>query len=118
MARFEELLDNESFIRGQMGPLNLRLQLLESFLQKGKQSTGPGDIWEFKPGTLTIVDLNCPFVEEADACALFNICLSLFMERRSEGGRLVALDEAHKVSIDTPLPHVIECCSTIRLLFP
>ncbi|KAL2000648.1 hypothetical protein VTN02DRAFT_2801 [Thermoascus thermophilus] len=95
-ARFKKLLDSESFVRGQMGPLNLRLQLLESFLQQGKKSTGPGDLWSFKPGTLTIVDLSCPFVEEADACALFNICLSLFLERRSEGGRLVALDEAHK----------------------
>ncbi|KAL2008970.1 hypothetical protein VTN00DRAFT_7164 [Thermoascus crustaceus] len=95
-ARFKQLLHDQRFIKGQMGPLNLRLQLLESFLQKGKQNTVPGDIWEFKPGTLTVVDLSCPFVEEADACALFNICLSLFMERRSEGGRLVALDEAHK----------------------
>ncbi len=55
-------------------------------------------IWDFKAGELTIVDLSCPFVEEGAACALFNICLSLFLEGRQEVGRLVALDEAHKVS--------------------
>ena len=30
------------------------------------------------------------------ACALFNICLSLFLERSSDIARVVALDEAHK----------------------
>ena len=55
-------------------------------------------IWDFKAGELTIVDLSCPFIEEGAACALFNICLSLFLEGRQKCGRLVALDEAHKVS--------------------
>ena len=56
------------------------------------------NIWDFKAGELTIVDLSCPFIEEGAACALFNICLSLFLEGRQNVGRLVALDEAHKVS--------------------
>lgn len=30
------------------------------------------------------------------ACLLFNICLSLFLEQKSDVGRVVALDEAHK----------------------
>lgn len=54
-------------------------------------------IWSFQPGTLTIVDLSCPFVDESAACAMFNICLALFLEDREEAGRVVALDEAHKV---------------------
>lgn len=110
-SEFKRRLKNEPFIKGQLGPLKMRMQLLESFLYndytsaanpgKRKQSTESGDLWAFKKGTLTIVDLSCPFVEEDDACALFNICLSLFLERRSEGGRLVVLDEAHKVSTNT-----------------
>lgn len=56
------------------------------------------DAWTFKPGTLTIVDLSCPFVDENAACALFTICLELFLEDRNSAGRVVALDEAHKVS--------------------
>lgn len=85
-------------MRGQDLPLKMRLQLLESFLiLPGKDKGIPKDTWKFNPGTLTIIDLSCPFVDADDACALFNICLSLFLENRHEGGRLVALDEAHKV---------------------
>ena len=53
--------------------------------------------WSFEPGSLTIVDLSCPFVDEGTACALFNICLPLFLKDRAQAGRIVALDEAHKV---------------------
>lgn len=61
-------------------------------------------VWDFKPGTLTIVDLSCPFVDESSACALFSICLDLFLESRSTASRIVALDEAHKVKIAFPPP--------------
>lgn len=56
-------------------------------------------IWSFESGSLTIVDLSCPFVDEAAACAIFNMCLALFLESESrhDVGRIVALDEAHKV---------------------
>lgn len=94
---FKQRLEEEKFTKDQLAPLRMRLQLLESFLDVSQKSSKSSDIWEFKPGTLTIVDLSCPFVDENDACALFNICLSLFLENRATGGRLVALDEAHKV---------------------
>jgi hypothetical protein len=58
----------------------------------------PNDGWKFDRGSLTIIDLSCPFVDENDACALFNICLGIFLEGRDQGGRIVALDEAHKAS--------------------
>ncbi|PGH03670.1 hypothetical protein GX51_03934 [Blastomyces parvus] len=104
---FRRRLDAEDLIKGQLGPLNMRLNLLESFLEKTHQkkpvrgrALGKGrkgeNIWDFQPGSLTIIDLSCPFVDENDACSLFNICLSIFMERRNESGRVVALDEAHK----------------------
>ena len=67
---------------------------VDKYLAKHADKT----IWNFKAGELTIVDLSCPFVEEGAACALFNICLQLFLEGRQDIGRLVALDEAHKVS--------------------
>ena len=54
-------------------------------------------IWSFQPGSLTIIDLSCPFVDEGAACTMFNICLALFLEDREKAGRIVALDEAHKV---------------------
>lgn len=95
---FKKRLETEKFTKDQLAPLRLRLQLLESFLDTSpKKSSKTAGIWEFEKGTLTIVDLSCPFVDENDACALFNICLSLFLENRNTSSRLVALDEAHKV---------------------
>ena len=102
---FKSRLDAAAFTRDQNGPLKLRLQLLESFLDPktnrdhAVSSNPSSNTWNFEPGSLTIVDLSDPFVNENDACALFSICLSLFMESRGQGGRIVALDEAHKVSV-------------------
>lgn len=99
---FKNRLESATFSRDQSGPLKLRLQLLESFLDpriSGRTSNiaPSSDIWNFEPGSLTIVDLSDPFVKANDACALFSICLTLFMESRGQGGRIIALDEAHKV---------------------
>jgi len=102
-AEFKSRLDSADFSRDQNGPLRLRLQLLESFLDpRMGRSTGANtipssNVWRFEQGSLTIVDLSDPFVNENDACSLFSICLSLFMESRGKGGKIVALDEAHKV---------------------
>lgn len=108
-------------------PLQLRLDLLESFLPPGqvdpkkpvtktnKSYNLCGNDWTSKvcvvihcvsrrllmilqSGTLTIVDLSCPFVSAESACALFSICLGIFLEQDMTTGRVVALDEAHKVS--------------------
>jgi hypothetical protein len=102
---FVKRLAEQNFTRDQSGPLSMRLQLLNEFVERSKtankakaNSARQNDIWCFKEGSLTIVDLSCPFVNEQDACALFTICLGLFLEDRSMGGRVIALDEAHKVS--------------------
>ncbi|KAL9101853.1 MAG: hypothetical protein Q9163_002937 [Psora crenata] len=63
---------------------------------KRRAALGKATIWSFEPGTLTIVDLSCPFVDESAACAMFNIVMALFLEERGKAGRMVALDEAHK----------------------
>ena len=134
-SAFKRRLALEGFTDKQTGPLNLRLQLLESFMEqplipgtgfvatskpdfgdtkKGKSNgrrweleeaerrqnwEEKSDIWSFEPGSLTIVDLSCPFVDYSAACALFDIALALFLESRGNVGRVVALDEAHKVCI-------------------
>ncbi len=130
---FMRRLSYEDFNQGQLAMVNLRLQLLETFMKpedkqgapnppqkKPKQTnTAEGkkaqrdwnneqdraqkaeiakpDMWKFPPGSLTIIDLSCPFVDESFACTLFNMCLSIFLENRQGVGRIVALDEAHKV---------------------
>ena len=100
--RFKHNIHTKGLSDKQTDPLRLRLDLLESFMDmepktKGVKKSGK-DIWKFEAGSLTIVDLSCPFVEDASACVLFDICLALFLEQSGEVGRVVALDEAHKVS--------------------
>ena len=128
---FRKRVEGEAFTGQQTAPLKLRLELLESFMDRqpkteksqqtpvfpdtkgGRQVRDNGfvqktqerrlekkpedSVWDFEPGTLTIVDLSCPFVDESSACALFGICLDIFLENRSTASRIVALDEAHKV---------------------
>lgn len=92
---------------GQKIPLGLRLDLLEEFIEEqttlpkiAKTNTTPrkkGNDWEPVPGRLTIIDLSCHFLDVSTACILFDIYLGVFLEQKLDIGRLVALDEAHKV---------------------
>ncbi|EEQ35583.1 conserved hypothetical protein [Microsporum canis CBS 113480] len=102
---FEVRIKEKTTLKGQSAPLNMRLDLLRSFLavreiRKPKVARSAAkegdDVWNFEKGSLTIIDLSCPFVDENDACALFNICIGVFLEGRGRGGRIIALDEAHK----------------------
>ncbi|KAJ5727247.1 hypothetical protein N7493_005067 [Penicillium malachiteum] len=96
---FRKLIDQQEWTKGQEVPLQMRLNVLDSFLEKkttGKRSASAQNTWEFRKGTLTIIDLSCPFVDPDDACALFNIAISLFLKDRHDAGRIFALDEAHK----------------------
>ncbi|KAJ5550121.1 hypothetical protein N7461_004819 [Penicillium sp. DV-2018c] len=120
-AAFKAILQREQFVKGQLTPLTMRLEVLESFFEPG---TVPGaaskrpkehdadSIWKFSPGTLTIIDLSCPFVGPDDACALFNISLSLFLKDREETGRIIALDEAHKYMTSTA-PEAVDLTETL-----
>ncbi|KAJ5050430.1 uncharacterized protein L3040_002313 [Drepanopeziza brunnea f. sp. 'multigermtubi'] len=104
-AEFKQLIALSPMTPAQQAPLTQRLDSLESFMPKAqtqvnalkaKTSKESGNDWTIKPGTLTIVDLSCPCVTSDGACALFNMCLSLFLEQKTNVGRIVALDEAHK----------------------
>ncbi|KAM3564825.1 hypothetical protein ARSEF4850_001652 [Beauveria asiatica] len=114
---FKRRLTDEGLVGTQLGPLQQRLDALESFMvpdhatqtrlrsgtgkktQTAKFAKGAKTIdktWTPKSGRLTIVDLSCPCITDVTACSLFTICLSLFLEQESDVGRVVALDEAHK----------------------
>ena len=102
---FRQQLGLLSLTEAQCAPLDLRLQLLESVLLETQQTARSradyDKIWDFRPGTLTIVDLSDQFVNTSDACALFSICLKLFMGGWQANPRIVALDEAHKFLTNT-----------------
>jgi hypothetical protein len=111
---FKTMLGNEKLSPGQKGPLNLRLEILESFMEGRAPSEKAGNLWG-QEGGLVIVDLTDPFVDEATACLLFEICLNLFLERHVKGS-VIALDEAHKYMTATPsaLKFTDTLLSTIR----
>lgn len=66
---------------------------------------------------LTIIDLSCPCIQPETACALFNICLGLFLEQSTTIGRVIALDEAHKYMTDSQESKILtnSLLSSIRL---
>ena len=87
--------------KDQKVPLDQRLDNLQRFMRK-KSEQDASDILANKAGELTIIDLTNPAQDATDACLLFDICLSVFLQYRDENdgkiGQVVALDEAHKVS--------------------
>ncbi|KAF8244386.1 hypothetical protein K440DRAFT_609685 [Wilcoxina mikolae CBS 423.85] len=106
---FKARLKGLDLTRDQRMPLDQRLDLLESFLDLENRDA----CFEFGPGSLTVVDLSCPFVDENTACVLFNICIGVYLgSEASDKGRIIAVDEAHKYMTDTPASKVL----TDRLL--
>ena len=106
-GEFLRLLESASLTNDQQRPMRLRLDLLHSFMRWSptkadlKKST-PQKILDLQPGTLTIVDLSDPFIDDATVCVLFDICLSLAKEKRPKCGLVIALDEAHKYMQQSP----------------
>lgn len=105
-ARFRENLSQHDRAKGQSEAVSMRLKVLESFIEPNplwthstRPAASPHTAWDFQPGSLTIVDLSDPLLSSEDACALFSVALSIFMEERTHCGGVVVMDEAHKVSL-------------------
>jgi hypothetical protein len=62
----------------------------------------PKKLLNSEPGTLTIVDLSDPFLDETTVCMLLDICLSIAKENRPKCVLVVTLDEAHKYMNQSP----------------
>ncbi|KAL2028230.1 hypothetical protein VTO58DRAFT_110918 [Aureobasidium pullulans] len=106
-STFKAHLDSEGLMPGQKVMMDMRLCLLESFMDPSctrptKSSAKKTDLFSTVPGTLTIVDLSDPFLDSSTTCTLFDILLSLFLSSRPEVGMLICLDEAHKFMKNTP----------------
>ena len=94
-SRFKSRLAKEKFSYAQRAPLEQRLHLLEQFLDPN----GGGSELDLEPSALTIIDLSCPFVDHNLACIVFKISMSIFLASGGSMGKVVAMDEAHKVWI-------------------
>ena len=75
-----------------MTGLEQRLALLKTFLSPTRLETP-----RFQPGHLTIIDLTDPFIDATSACGLFEIAVRLFVRAKVETGKVLLVDEAHKV---------------------
>lgn len=74
------------------------MSLLTSFLEPpglSKSSTQT----RFAAGQLTIIDLSDPFLDEGAACGLFDIIIRLFVRAEVNTGKVLVVDEAHKVRL-------------------
>jgi hypothetical protein len=107
---FEKKLAEESLDGKQRMMLNMRLDVLKSFLPPEPVKTYTTKVrtgWNASqvekvdrlygsPGELIIVDLTDPVLEPEIVCTLFDIALNQFVAS-TPGGKMVALDEAHNV---------------------
>ncbi|KAH3998766.1 hypothetical protein HBI38_094290 [Parastagonospora nodorum] len=94
---FKQKIAMENFDPKQTNMLDMRLGLLESFLDKDENTPEP----TFRPGEITIMDLSDPFITPNTACILFKLGLERFTQSRALG-KMVVLDEAHKYMLNTP----------------
>lgn len=92
---FRRQLDGAGLDRKQRDFLDQRLELLESFLDLDNSTTG----LKFAAGEVSIIDLSCPFMDASTACVLFKVAMGLYLESDSTVGKVIVLDEAHKVCI-------------------
>jgi hypothetical protein len=114
---FKWHLDRVDLEKIQRTYLNQRLDLLESFLDLGGGEDGVASSRAFETRGITIVDLSCPFVDPNTACLLFNIALGLFLEKDPTRGKLICVDEAHKVSFTTT-PNYLRLTPKPKICFP
>lgn len=116
---FWRRLGAENFTKQQCGPLDLRLDLLESFIDGNSEDDGlskkstrstnhnarkprkvkklsnqGAEIFISAAGELNIVVLTDPVIDSDSACVLFDICLTIFLEK-TKCGKVIGLDEAH-----------------------
>jgi hypothetical protein len=91
---FKVKLRDCPFNPAQRNMLQLRLDLLESFLDLDDT----GAELRFKEGEVTIMDMSCPFVDANTACILFKIGLQRYLQSEA-AGKMIVLDEAHKVRL-------------------
>jgi hypothetical protein len=86
----------KNFNPAQLSGLEQRLSLLKSFMDR-RPATAQSQPPRFTAGQLTIIDLSDPFIDPLSACGLFEIITRLFVRADVGTGKVLVVDEAHKV---------------------
>ena len=101
-TQFIEEVKQVCNVRGQSGPLDQRIELLESIVA---ESLSNRDMFDESMGLqkaissnmkLIIIDLTDPLLSKEDANSLFQVVTEQFRSAPVKGGKVLALDEAHK----------------------
>lgn len=102
-AEFKRDIGEMDFSKGQRSPLDLRLQLLASFLIDDQSNTniygvGIPDVLTVLRGRdrMVVCDLTDPLFSGEQANGVFAVVLGKFVSTPAAHGRLVVCDEAHK----------------------
>jgi hypothetical protein len=115
MARIDE--HKKDMNPAQKAGLKQRLDLLTTFTQStrspklphnARSSISTVEEQRFAAGRVTIVDLSDPFVDAAMAGAIFEICIRLFQRANVDTGKVLVVDEAHKVPLPSSSPKVLQ----------
>ncbi|KKY38925.1 hypothetical protein UCDDA912_g01060 [Diaporthe ampelina] len=115
---FKVLLAREDLTDSQRVPLAQRLETLESFMAPPQEAAVTHKKKKAVAAAAVAKPAGNDWVTPEGACALFNICLSLFLEQDARRvGRIVALDEAHKYMNDSGEASTLteQLLATIRL---
>jgi hypothetical protein len=88
-------------VQGQEGPLGQRLALLESLVADSALNSSladeGGDLGIFcKAGHLVVVDMTDPLLSSEEANGVFQVLVEQYRALPGRGGKVLALDEAHK----------------------
>ena len=90
----------------QKAGLKQRLDLLQTFTRQtrsvplansSRNTVTLREEERFAAGMITIIDLSDPFVDPALAGAIFEICIRIFQRASVDTGKVLVVDEAHKV---------------------
>lgn len=99
----------DDFNTQQQTALEQRLVLLKTFVD----TSAAGTKARFKAGQLTVVDLSDPFVDPGSACSLFEIVTRMFVRAEVDTGKVLVVDEAHKVRYHVQTACGVLPCSNI-----
>jgi hypothetical protein len=101
----------------QKAGLRQRLDLLQTFTRQTRSLPSANisrnavmrEEERFAPGMITIMDLSDPFIDPPLAGAIFEICIRLFQRASVDTGKVLVVDEAHKVLVVSLLQFFVTC---------
>lgn len=98
---FMELVKTKCGVKGQSGPLDQRLQLLQSIIFESDDNIPLRDFHRnmeglLEGGVLVVADLTDPMLSADEANGIFQVLLEQFRKKPMQCGKVLACDEAHK----------------------